>query len=215
MAYYYGTQHHQNVNNTHSSHNHHGGRSRRAPRLSSQNSHRQFRGVRSMKELTDVPIVSAFRTRFEACKGFDIDDDLEFCPNLLTEDDVSWQPSSPRRVSTDSWNANTFDSQLQSIHSSSSDRSSLSSGSPSGSPLQHQVQPTQQVTPHFSLSQSYHPSSYNHTSNSQMKIHQPAALRTRNAIPIVNPSTGMRVASPPQSISPARMQQQTYARRGW
>ena len=41
-----------------------------------------------MKELTDVPVVSAFRTRFEMCKGFELDDDLEFCPGLLTEDDV-------------------------------------------------------------------------------------------------------------------------------
>lgn len=44
-----------------------------------------------MKELTDVPLVSAFRMRFEACKGFELDDDLEFCPGLLTEDDVSTQ----------------------------------------------------------------------------------------------------------------------------
>lgn len=30
-----------------------------------------------------------FRNRFEAGRGFDLDDDLEFCPSLLTEDDVS------------------------------------------------------------------------------------------------------------------------------
>ena len=48
-----------------------------------------------MKELTEAPIVSAFRTRFEAGRGFDLDDDLEFCPGLLTEDDVSYiQPCS-------------------------------------------------------------------------------------------------------------------------
>ena len=92
-AYYYGPQHHQpSSSSSHatSSHNHHGGRSRRAPRLSSsQNSHRQFRGVRSMKELTEAPAVSVFRTRFEAGRSFDLDDDLEFCPGLLTEDDVS------------------------------------------------------------------------------------------------------------------------------
>ncbi|MCJ1236554.1 hypothetical protein MMC14_004535 [Varicellaria rhodocarpa] len=81
-GYYYGQQHHQSSNPA--PHNHHGGRSRRAPRLSSsQNSHRQFRGVRSMKELTEAPIVSAFRTRFEAGRGFDLDDDLEFCPAPL------------------------------------------------------------------------------------------------------------------------------------
>ena len=42
-----------------------------------------------MKELTEVPMVSAFRLRFEAGRSFDLDDDLEFCPGLLTEDDVS------------------------------------------------------------------------------------------------------------------------------
>ena len=42
-----------------------------------------------MKELTEVPIVSVFRARFEAGRSFDLDDDLEFCPGLLTEDDVS------------------------------------------------------------------------------------------------------------------------------
>ncbi|KAL8789687.1 MAG: hypothetical protein Q9195_006740 [Heterodermia aff. obscurata] len=199
MAYYYNSQHHQpSSSSSHSSsasHNHHGGRSRRAPRLSnSQNSHRQFRGVRSMKELTESPAVSAFRLRFEAGRSFDLDDDLEFCPGLLTEDD------------------------LQSIHSSSSD-GSLSSGSPHSSPLQHQIQPSQQVTPAFSLSSasnnSYNPATGFQTNNNHhpMKLHQPSALRTRNAIPIVNPSTGMRVASPPSSISPAMMQQQTYARR--
>lgn len=89
--YYYGSQHHQPSSSAHSSssHGHHGGRSRRAPRLSSShNSQRQFRGVRSMKELTESPPSSAFRARFEAGRSFDLDDDLEFCPGLLTEDDV-------------------------------------------------------------------------------------------------------------------------------
>ncbi|KAL8759769.1 MAG: hypothetical protein Q9184_003524 [Pyrenodesmia sp. 2 TL-2023] len=138
-AYYYGPQHHHPSSmSSHSSHTHHGSRSRRAPRLSaSQNTHRQFRGVRSMKGLTESPPVSAFRARFEAGRSFDLDDDLEFCPGLLTEDDSN-------------------------------------------------------------------------NNQHQLKLHQPAALRTRNAIPIVNPSTGMRVPSPPSSISPAMMQQQTF-----
>lgn len=99
-AFYYAQQHHQPASHhAASSHNHHGGRSRRAPRLSaSQNSHRQFRGVRSMKELTEAPIVSAFRARFEAGRSFDLDDDLEFCPGLLTEDDVSCQRMSTRSL---------------------------------------------------------------------------------------------------------------------
>lgn len=41
-----------------------------------------------MKELAESPPVSAFRARFDAGRSFDLDDDLEFCPGLLTEDDV-------------------------------------------------------------------------------------------------------------------------------
>ncbi len=48
-----------------------------------------------MKELTESPPVSAFRMRFEAGRSFDLDDDLEFCPGLLTEDDVSAKQSFP------------------------------------------------------------------------------------------------------------------------
>jgi hypothetical protein len=227
-AYYFGghqhhqQQHHAGPSNHHpSSHNHHGGRSRRAPRLSnSQNSHKQFRGVKSMKELAEAeaPAVTAFRARFEAGRSFDLDDDLEFCPNLLTDDDVS--DLSSCMESNDSVSVIGTDAlrlQLQSIHSSSSDRSSLSSGSPDSSPLQHQIQPQQQVTPALSLTPSnnnpYIPTSSYSNSHHQLKIHQPSAVRTRNAIPIVNPSTGMTVASPPSSISPGLMQQTTLARR--
>ena len=221
-AYYYGPQnHHPSVMPSHSSssHNH---RSRRAPRLSaSHNTHRQFRGVRSMKELTESPPISAFRARFEAGRSFDLDDDLEFCPGLLTEDDVSLASNVPVTFTFHlrPQNANARDvTQLQSIHSSSSD-GSLSSGSPQSSPMQHQIQPQQHVAPSFSLSSAsnnhYNPSTGFQSNNDQhqLKLHQPAALRTRNAIPIVNPSTGMKVPSPPSSISPAMMQQQTYARR--
>jgi len=183
MSNYYFPAPPVSANSHSSSHNHHGGRSRRAPRLSSsQNSHKPFRGVRSMKELTEAASVTAFRARFEAGRSFDLDDDLEFCPGLLTEDD------------------------LQSIHSSS-DRSSLSSGSPASSPLQQQVQPAQQVSSGFSLSTHSNPYASPSSSffqPSQIKIHQPG--RPKNAIPIVNPSTGMRVPSPPISVSPSRMQ---------
>ena len=41
-----------------------------------------------MRELAEAPAVTAFRARFEAGRSFDLDDDLEFCPGLLTEDDV-------------------------------------------------------------------------------------------------------------------------------
>ncbi|KAL8807942.1 MAG: hypothetical protein Q9182_000408 [Xanthomendoza sp. 2 TL-2023] len=218
-AYYYGPQtHHSSSMASHSSssHNH---RSRRAPRLSaSHNTHRQFRGVRSMKELAESPPISAFRARFEAGRSFDLDDDLEYCPGLLTEDDVSTPLGLQSFWLSDDPNTDRTNMQLQSIHSSSSD-GSLSSGSPQSSPLQQQIQPQQQVAPSFSLSSAsnnnYIPSTSFQSSTDQhaLKLHQPAALRTRNAIPIVNPSTGMKVPSPPSSISPAMMQQQTYARR--
>jgi len=184
-SYYHYNAHHNPVPSsaaTNSSHAHHGGRSRRAPRLStSQNSQRQFRGVRSMKDMAEQPQVTNFRVKFEAGRSFDLDDDLEFCPNLLTESD------------------------LISINSSSSDRSS-SSGSPESSPTQ---QP-QEVAPRFSLNSntpSYIPGAAFHSSPSTLKIHQPAATRIRNAIPIVNPSTGISMSSPPQSVSPGRMHQ--------
>lgn len=56
---------------------------RTPPRLSSS-----LRDVRSIKELTESTSVAAFRARFEAGRSFDLDDDLEFCPDLLTEEEV-------------------------------------------------------------------------------------------------------------------------------
>jgi hypothetical protein len=191
-AYFYNHQ------QQHQQHPHHGahmqsannhGRSRRAPKMASQNAQRQFRGVKSMRELAEAPAVTAFRARFEAGRSFDLDDDLEFCPGLLTEDD------------------------LHSIHSAS-DRSSLSSGSPETSPLQHQIQPVQQVTPSISLSPAQ-ANSYVHSGvagNPNHVNYQQSAKRTRKVIPIVNPSTGMTMTSPPSSISPAMMQ---TAQRRW
>jgi hypothetical protein len=165
------------------SHSHHGGRNRRAPRLSvAQNPQKQFRGVRSMKELTEAANLSSFRVRFEAGRSFDLEDDMEFCPGLLTESD------------------------LVSIHSSSSERSSLASNSPQGSPTQ---QPTQVAASSFTLhssSPAFIPPSYQNQ-HPAMKLHQPSATRARNAIPIINPATGISMSSPPQSVSPARMQQ--------
>jgi hypothetical protein len=172
----------------HASNNHHG-RSRRAPKMTSQNTQRQFRGVKSMRELAEAPAVTAFRARFEAGRSFDLDDDLEFCPGLLTEDD------------------------LHSIHSAS-DRSSLSSGSPDTSPLQHQIQPVQQVTPSISLSPAQ-TNAYVHpgvAGNPNHVNYQQPANRTRKVIPIINPNTGMTLSSPPSSISPAMMQN---AQRRW
>ncbi|CAI4219680.1 unnamed protein product [Parascedosporium putredinis] len=125
-----------------------------------------------------------FRTRFEATRSFDLEDDMEFCPGLLT------------------------DSDLVSIHSAS-ERSSLASGSPESSPTQ---QP-QTVAPAFSLnsaSPSFIPPAFQNQQSS-LKLHQPAATRGR-AIPIVNPLTGATMSSPPPSVSPARMQQMPLRR---
>lgn len=167
------------------SHNGHG-RNRRTQRLSvSQNSQRQqFRTVRTMKELSETNSVANFRMKFEAVRSFDLEDDMEFCPNLLTDNDLS------------------------SI-SSASERSSLASNSPQSSPTQ---QPQQTVPPGFSLNSSsppfippasFHPGISPPTSH---KLHQPAATRGRNAIPIINPATGITMSSPPPSVSPAKMQ---------
>jgi hypothetical protein len=42
-----------------------------------------------MKELTETANLANFRMRFEAVRSFDLEDDMEFCPGLLTESDVS------------------------------------------------------------------------------------------------------------------------------
>lgn len=170
------------------SHNHHGGRNRRTARLSvSQNSQRQFRGVRGMKEINESAALSAFRTKFEAVRSFDLEDDMEFCPGLLTETDL--------------------------VSISSSERSSLASNSPESSPTQ---QP-QSITPGFSLnsaSPSFVPPALQNQ-HPTFKLHQPSA-RGRNAIPIINPLTGVTMASPPPSappsVSPMRMPQHPMRR---
>lgn len=184
-------------------HNHHGGRNRRAARLSvSHNGQRQFRGVRSMKELNESAAISAFRSKFESVRSFELEDDLEFCPGLLTESDVSSSPFGSRSSSPTV--SDPALPQLVSI-SSASERSSLASNSPESSPTQH----SQSVAPGFSLnstSPSFVPPTMQ-SFHSSLKLHQPAATRGRNAIPIINPLTGISMSSPPPSVSPARMQQ--------
>ncbi|KAK5947499.1 hypothetical protein PMZ80_001650 [Knufia obscura] len=199
-TYFYGS-HQQHVQNPHpmmQQTNHHG-RSRRNQRMSStQPSNRQYRQQQQQQQqkqvekvvVSEAPALTAFRARFEAGRSFDLDDDLEFCPNLLTWDEQ------------------------QSVTSGSSDRSSLSSGSPDNSPLQHQIQP--HLAPSVSLPGAGH-SAYvspptNFAMNHNLKLHQPSAIRSRNPIPIVNPDTRTRM-SPPSSISPGMMQQATVQRR--
>jgi len=209
MANYgsYGAQHYHSNMSSHP-HNHHHGRSRRGPRISSQNAQRGYKAQRSPKEVPETPVYSDYLRSLEAAKSFEFDDDEVFCPfHLLTEDDVC---SISYHISSLS-NTNVAH-QLQSIHSTSgSDRGSLSSGSPEGSPLQQQVQPT----PSFLLSSA--PNAYGSSyqqQQAQMKLHQPLAQRTRNAIPIVDPST-RSIASPPLSVSPGRQMQAQYAGRRW
>jgi hypothetical protein len=212
-------QHHPQHLNAHTQ-SHHGGRSRRAPRISAQHQHqqKQFRQVRTPKEFNvEPPTMLAFKRDFEAARSFDVEDDEMFCPfHLLTEEDVSrsaWDICHPPLSLYPPLQALTFDEQLQSIHSSGSDRSSLSSGSPEQSPLQHQLQPT----PSFVLSSApnpYTPAGFQQNNSSQTKLHQPLAQRTRNAIPIVDPST-RTVASPPPSVSPNRQMQQQFMSRRW
>ncbi len=200
-SYGYSTPHYHSNMPSHPHHHH--GRSRRGPRVSSQNAQRQYKPQRSPKEVPEPPTYSEYLQRLEAAKSFEFDDDELFCPfHLLTEDDV--RLSLLRKATSTSRLITNMSSQLQSIHSSSSsDRGSLSSGSPESSPMQQQVQPT----PSFMLSSAptqYHPTSGNYAQHQQdMKLHQPMAQRTRNAIPIVDPST-RSVASPPLSVSPGR-----------
>lgn len=178
MSSYYQYNAHQHPTSAHaqssSSSSHHSGRGRRAPRINQ--SHKQQ--IRPRPQ--EAAAVINFRQRFEAGRSFDLDDDLEFCPNLLTEVD------------------------MVSIHSSTSDRSSLSSGSPEASPQSFEkVQPDST----FSLNSNSNPYVPSYQSQpTSLKLHQPSATRVRNAIPIVNPTTGISMSnlSPPQSVSPAR-----------
>ncbi|KAK9314087.1 hypothetical protein V1522DRAFT_438270 [Lipomyces starkeyi] len=119
------------------------------------------------------------RAKFDAGRAFDLEDDLEFCPSLLSEEEI------------------------QSATTYSSDRSSTS-GSPESSPLQTQVRPST--------------SSMLGQLSPGMSPGRPASHRVRRAIEIVDPATGLRVASPPPS-SPAKMiypnVQSTPSRRAW
>jgi hypothetical protein len=155
--------------------------SRRSPSHFSSSS----RGVGSMKELTMSASVATFRAKFEAGRSFDLDDDLEFCPELLTDEEI------------------------QSISSASSDQSSNASSSPHSSPLQHQIQPSS-----FSLNPygQYTPNQYAYV---KVQNSPPTTARARNAIPIVNPSTGMRVASPPLASPSRQPHSSPVTRRMW
>lgn len=186
-------------------HNNH--RSRRSTRFSSsQHQHppRHFnkqQRSQNQKETVEAAQAAAFRKDFEAARSFDLEDDELFCPwHLLTEDDVRSSSSL-----SDMIQGADFVDQLHSIHSSSSDRSSSSgSGSPDNSPVQLQPQPTSTFTMPPTSHHTFQPVA----SSSHLRIHQPQAQRTRNAIPIVDPNS--RNTSPPQSVSPARQAQKSW-----
>ncbi|KAI5842978.1 hypothetical protein DFP73DRAFT_595511 [Morchella snyderi] len=148
---------------------------------------KSFQMMRPKEELTDIPAVPTFIEKFEAGRSFEMEDDFAFIPELCTEEE------------------------RQMMDFSGSDRSSNSSGSPQSSPLQHQVQPSTAYPHAATYANMFNP-------NMHMKYQAPAALppRQRNAIPIVNPNTGLRVASPPLA-SPSRMPHPTsnLARRVW
>jgi len=195
--YYFGAPHQSSINSqpsfpaSLSNHNHHSNRSRRSARFNgaAPNAQKQPKITRGSKDVSEDNSAMNVRRDYEAARSFDLEDDEIFCPwHLLTDDD------------------------LQSIHSSSSDRASSSgSGSPDHSPLQPQLQPTPSFAPPASAA---HLSAFQPGNNSHMKIHQPLAQRTRNAIPIVDPNS--RNASPPTSISPARqMHKSAYLARRW
>ncbi|KAJ8102163.1 hypothetical protein POJ06DRAFT_266771 [Lipomyces tetrasporus] len=134
---------------------------------------------RSGIAIVNILAVLHSRAKFDAGRAFDLEDDLEFCPSLLSEEEI------------------------QSATTYSSDRSSTS-GSPESSPLQTQVRPSNsgmlgQLSPGMSPG-------------------RPGAHRARRAIEIVDPATGLRVASPPLS-SPAKMiypsAHSTPSRKAW
>ena len=182
----------------------------------SQNSHRQYRAPKHLKEapMIEPPSVSAYRARFEAGRSFDLEDDMEFCPNLLTNDEV-YTSSDPNNLSSLGSSTNLY--KRQSIYSGSSDRSSLSSGSPDSSPTQHQIQP-HNLAPSVSVASAATPAfvspptfisnmaNINNSNNNTLKIHQPSPYRVRQPLPIVDPNNRSRVASPPSSVSPGIMQ---------
>jgi len=145
-----------------------------------------FLMMRPKEELTDTPAVPTFIEKFEAGRSFEMEDDFAFIPELCTEEE------------------------RQMMDYSSSDRSSTSSGSPQSSPLQHQVQPSTAYPHAATYANMFH--------NMHVKYQQPPALppKQRFAIPIVNPNTGLRVASPPLA-SPNRnlYPSSGLARRWW
>lgn len=191
------------------SNNHHASRSRRTPRFNPSQT-KPLKAMRSAKEPSGNTQATSFLKDFEAARSFELEDDELFCPwHLLTEDDVSTTCSANVL-----YNSLTVRKQLQSIHSSSSDRSSSSSGSPEASPQQLQLQPTPNFMNLPSMAHTQMASaSFQQGVSGHLKLHQPLAQRTRNAIPIVDPNS--RATSPPTSVSPARQAQKVYAGRRW
>ncbi|RKF63298.1 hypothetical protein OnM2_026043 [Erysiphe neolycopersici] len=94
----------------------HNSRNRRVLRLS-HNTLKQS-AAKNVRKDEEPVVLTSFRRCYEACRSFDLDDDMEFCPTLITEYD------------------------MVSVNSAASDRASLSSQSPISSPQSYQASPT-------------------------------------------------------------------------
>ncbi|KAK9477224.1 hypothetical protein V1514DRAFT_343977 [Lipomyces japonicus] len=131
------------------------------------------------------------RAKFDAGRAFDLEDDLEFCPSLLTDED---------------------------LHAAyASDHLSTSSGSPDSSPLQSQLRPNPSPAGAPAAAVATSTSTMLGQLSPAMSPGRTSGPRVRRAIEIVDPNTGLRVASPPLS-SPAKLPYNAAhasARRAW
>lgn len=130
---------------------------------------------------------AAYHVRFEASRGFDVEDDLEFCPALASAPgygagvDMPYAQPSPTSPP----------------YSSSHATATTYFASPSG-PASPPKQPVLFSSPSLSSSSSSVMTSTTSTTNA---LSSPRQARLRRGIQIVDPSTGLRVASPP--LTPA------------
>lgn len=131
--------------------------------------------------------LSRARARYEAARSFDMDDDFLFCP-ATTEHELSQQ-------------------------SYDSTSSYSSSDSPHTSPTTHQAQPFYQSQFHLHPPQQQpslmQPPPQLHPTPQQSKasmIARSKSPKKRTAIAIVDPTTGMRISSPPLAQQQAALQ---------
>lgn len=145
----------------------HCNRNRRVHRLTQNPLKNQIRVPRKEEEPI---VVMSFRQRFEAGRSFDLDDDIEFCPGLITEYEMT------------------------AFNSAASDRSSLSGESPDSSPQSYQVSPSFNVN---SNPTSYLPVPQNKISSSKYNFDHTFAP-IHNSIFIDNPSLNNDLGGSPE-----------------